>query len=247
MPATPSCSTWSWPGLSWPASGRRCRRHAPCPRVRFQGRLVGRSARSGGSASSTAPSGALDRLAEVLAGSSERREEERLARVLDRIREKIVSELRPRDLAYQILDGLHQLVDYDHSVGLPDLGPGGGRCSASRPRRSSGPRPRAPSSATRSPAAPEQVGALRRGPPPRRRCGARRRTIPCWRRARLPPRRGHPARSASLLCAPLFFGDEFLGLLKIAAWKRRAVRRAATSPWSSASCPPRRCRSATPG
>ena len=39
----------------------------------------------------------------------------RLARVLDRIRGKIVSELRPRDLAYQILDGLHQLVDYDHS------------------------------------------------------------------------------------------------------------------------------------
>ncbi|HVT58829.1 MAG TPA: ATP-binding protein [Thermoanaerobaculia bacterium] len=57
----------------------------------------------------------LERLCRVLAGELGRREEDRLARVLDRIREKIVSELRPRDLAYQILDGLHQLVDYDHS------------------------------------------------------------------------------------------------------------------------------------
>src|SRR4029079_16820149 len=30
---------------------------------------------------------------------------------------------------------------------------------------------------------------------------------------------------ASLLCAPLFFGGEFLGLLKIAAWKRRPFDR----------------------
>jgi signal transduction histidine kinase len=58
---------------------------------------------------------ALGRLCGVLAEELERREEERVTRVLDRIREKIVSELRPRDLAYQILDGLHLLVDYDHS------------------------------------------------------------------------------------------------------------------------------------
>ena len=57
----------------------------------------------------------LERLCGVLAQELARREEERLDRVLDRIREKVVSELRPRDLAYQILDGLHQLVDYDHS------------------------------------------------------------------------------------------------------------------------------------
>ena len=58
---------------------------------------------------------ALERLSGVLAAELARREEDRLTRVLGRIREKIVSELRPRDLAYQILDGLHQLVDYDHS------------------------------------------------------------------------------------------------------------------------------------
>jgi len=54
---------------------------------------------------------ALERLCGVLEEELARRDEERLTRVLDRIREKIVSELRPRDLAYQILDGLHQLVD----------------------------------------------------------------------------------------------------------------------------------------
>lgn len=59
---------------------------------------------------------ALERLCGVLEQELERREEERLARVLDRIREKVASELRPRDLAYQILDGLHQLVEYDHSA-----------------------------------------------------------------------------------------------------------------------------------
>ena len=51
-------------------------------------------------------------------------------------------------------------------------------------------------------------------------CGRR----PVWERARLPPRAPGPA-VASLLCAPLFFDDEFLGLLKIAAWKRRPFDR----------------------
>jgi signal transduction histidine kinase len=60
----------------------------------------------------------LNRLASVLAEDLTRREEERLTRVLDSIKEKVVSELRPRDLAYQILDGLHQLLHYDHSAAL---------------------------------------------------------------------------------------------------------------------------------
>jgi signal transduction histidine kinase len=60
----------------------------------------------------------LSRLASVLALDLTRREEERLTRVLDSIKEKVVSELRPRDLAYQILDGLHQLLHYDHSAAL---------------------------------------------------------------------------------------------------------------------------------
>ncbi len=38
--------------------------------------------------------------------------------MLDSIKEKVVAELRPRDLSYQILDGLYQLVHYDHSAAL---------------------------------------------------------------------------------------------------------------------------------
>lgn len=61
---------------------------------------------------------ALNRLAYVLARDLARREEERHTRVLDSIKEKVVAELRPRDLAYQILDGLYQLVHFDHSAAL---------------------------------------------------------------------------------------------------------------------------------
>jgi signal transduction histidine kinase len=60
----------------------------------------------------------LNRLASVLARDLTRREEERLARILDSIKEKVLAELRPRDLAYQILDGLQQLLHYDHSAAL---------------------------------------------------------------------------------------------------------------------------------
>ncbi|MDQ1352460.1 MAG: Histidine kinase protein [Acidobacteriota bacterium] len=46
------------------------------------------------------------------------RVEEREDRILDRLKEKVVGELRPIDLAYQILDGLRHLVHYDHSSAL---------------------------------------------------------------------------------------------------------------------------------
>lgn len=61
---------------------------------------------------------ALNRLAYVLARDLSRRENERHRRVLDAIKEKVVGELRPRDLAYQILDGLYQLLHFDHSAAL---------------------------------------------------------------------------------------------------------------------------------
>ena len=57
----------------------------------------------------------LNRLARVLAEDLARRDDHRLDKVLDRIRDKVIGELHPRDLAYQILDGLQQLVSYDHS------------------------------------------------------------------------------------------------------------------------------------
>lgn len=60
----------------------------------------------------------LARLGQWLAADLDRRENERLGRVVERIREKVVAELRPRDLAYQILHGLAELVQYDHSATL---------------------------------------------------------------------------------------------------------------------------------
>jgi hypothetical protein len=54
----------------------------------------------------------------VLAKELTIRVEERENRILDRLKEKVVGELRPIDLAYQILDGLRHLVYYDHSSTL---------------------------------------------------------------------------------------------------------------------------------
>ncbi len=48
----------------------------------------------------------------------ERREEHRVVTVLERISAKIVLEIRPNDLFYQILHGLRDLLRYDHSSAL---------------------------------------------------------------------------------------------------------------------------------
>lgn len=58
----------------------------------------------------------LMRIVEILAADLSRREEERETRLLDRVREKLIAELRPRDLAYQVFDALLELVRYDHSA-----------------------------------------------------------------------------------------------------------------------------------
>ena len=131
----------------------------------------------------------LDRLCGVLARELDRREEARLTKVLDRIRGKIVSELRPRDLAYQILDGLHQLVDYDHSSALLTYDPAGGGLphrrredgldqGEERLRGARDPRRRAGRRARRPP----------RHPPARRRRRGCRRRRSALGGAQLPPR-----------------------------------------------------------
>jgi len=60
----------------------------------------------------------LNSLCGLLATELMSREERRVDEVLLRIKEEILRELRPRDLAYQILHGLRELVDYDHSSTL---------------------------------------------------------------------------------------------------------------------------------
>jgi len=164
----------------------------------------------------------LDKLCGVLAQELARREELRLTRVLDRIRGKIVSELRPRDLAYQILDGLHQLVDYDHSSAFLTYDSAGSvfRIDAEKVVWMKG---KSAFVGREIPAAATVVEAINEQP------GIRRLTgdaggDPFWEVLHYHRQQGIPA-PASLLCAPLFFGGEFLGLLKIAAWKRRPFDR----------------------
>lgn len=164
----------------------------------------------------------LDRLCSVLAAELARREEQRLARVLDRIRGKIVSELRPRDLAYQILDGLHQLVDYDHSSAFLTWESGGGvlRIEAEKVVWTKG---KSAFVGHEIPMPAAMVEELERSPGIRRMIG----DVggdPFWDLLTYHRGRGLPV-PASMLCAPLFFGGEFLGLLKIAAWKRRPFDR----------------------
>lgn len=174
-----------------------------------RGRELGQSARR-----------ILDRLAGILGVELARREEVRLARILDRIRGKIVSELRPRDLAYQILDGLHQLVDYDHSSAFLtwDPAPGIFRIEAEKVVWTKG---KSAFVGHEIPVTAEQVEALRRGPILH---GGEGNGDGVW--TVLDYHRGNAIPAvASLLCVPLFFGGEFLGLLKVAAWRRRPFDR----------------------
>jgi signal transduction histidine kinase len=160
----------------------------------------------------------LDRLCNVLAEELARREETRLARVLDRIRGKIVSELRPRDLAYQILDGLHQLVDYDHSSAFLTYDREGSvfRIEAEKMVWTKG---KSAFVGHEIPASAELVEAIALDRGIRRLAGDSGGDS-FWEVLDYHRGVGIPA-PASVLCAPLFFGGEFLGLLKVAAWKRR--------------------------
>ncbi len=60
----------------------------------------------------------LGRLCRKLAHEAALREERRINRVVDQIKDKTVRELRPKDLFYQILHGLRSLTRYDHSSAL---------------------------------------------------------------------------------------------------------------------------------
>ena len=61
---------------------------------------------------------ALGHMARVLSENIARLDRERLSEVRARIDDMILRELPPKDLYYQILDGLHQLTRYDHSAAL---------------------------------------------------------------------------------------------------------------------------------
>jgi len=60
----------------------------------------------------------LSRVCRKVAHEVALREERRINRVVDQIKDKTVRELRPKDLFYQVLHGLRTLTRYDHSSAL---------------------------------------------------------------------------------------------------------------------------------
>jgi two-component system NtrC family sensor kinase len=156
-------------------------------------------------------------LTSMLEAELARREEEHLNRVLDRIKEKVVSELRPKDLAYQILDGLFELLHYDHSAALLtyEEGPGAFRVGAEKiawtKSKSSmiGHEIRMGADVVKSFRGRQEPLVLGAGD---RNLQA---LLDYHRDAGAPP-------TESILVAPLFVEGEFLGLLKIAGTERGA-------------------------
>jgi len=90
-----------------------------CARINRRGRAWGMMVleRSAGGFPEGSPR-ALGHIARVASETIERLDRERLSEVRARIDDMILRELPPKDLYYQILDGLHQLTRYDHSAAL---------------------------------------------------------------------------------------------------------------------------------
>ena len=101
----------------------------------------------------------MSRIAAVLSAAVHRIDRDRLLGVRDRIDRKIMEQIHPKDLFYQILDGIRSLTLYDHSSALLIREEDEPRRCASSPNRSRGRRPRASGSACgfRS---PDDAGAL---------------------------------------------------------------------------------------
>src|SRR5262245_7372969 len=60
----------------------------------------------------------LTRIATMVSGAIHRIDRDRLLGVRDRIDRKIMEQIHPKDLFYQILDGIRSLTQYDHSSAL---------------------------------------------------------------------------------------------------------------------------------
>lgn len=88
-------------------------------RLRRRGRLDGVIAvRSHGAEFHWDAREGLSAIADVASEIGERREVERIREVRARLDCKLMEQLRPKDLFYQILHGLRSLTDYDHSAAL---------------------------------------------------------------------------------------------------------------------------------
>ena len=123
--ATPRDRRWNDAALAQALSEPR----APTPKGLMTASL-GRRGRRWGVLAIARASGAFQRgtghalriLAQELSDELQRIDRERLSEVRARIDGKMMRELPPKDLYYQILDGLHTLTRYDHSLGALDPG-----------------------------------------------------------------------------------------------------------------------------
>jgi signal transduction histidine kinase len=95
-------------------------------RLRRRGRMWGVLAvRSPGSRFNWDHREALSAMATAANDVLDRIDQERIREVRARIDCKIVEQLRPKDVFYQVLHGLHSLTQYDHSASLLIYEPGG--------------------------------------------------------------------------------------------------------------------------
>jgi two-component system, NtrC family, sensor kinase len=167
----------------------------------------------------------LTRLARVLGDDLTRRQEARVSHVLDRIGGKVIAELRPEDLAYQILDGLYQLVHYDHSAALLTYDE---EAQALRVEAEKVVWTKTKSAFVghQLAVAPHLLDALRPPPPlrpfpPEAEDEGGGADLEALFGELLAYHRGHGIPAAtSALYAGLFFDGEFLGLLKLARFRR---------------------------
>ncbi len=167
--------------------------------------------------------GDLAGLVSVLGDELGRREQERVDRVLNRIKDKVAAQLRPRDLAYRILDGLLQLLHYDHSGTLVLHDPAADvlRIEAEKVVWTKG---KSPFIGYSIPAAEEVVQALAEGPtvrifPGASDGGTRELDAVLKRLLGYHRGRGIPEPSSTLLVS-LSLDGELLGLLKLACASR---------------------------
>ena len=162
-----------------------------------------------------------------LSAAIHRIDRDRLLGVRDRIDRKIMEQIHPKDLFYQILDGIRSLTLYDHSSAL-----------LIREEDEASLRVVAEQIAWTK-AKSERIGLRFRLRTTRRRCCSRNRCTasiamatrwqgmdgisrpaglpPCSTTTTMTPPTAKRVREASMLCAPLVTRDSLVGVLKIAA------------------------------
>ncbi len=162
----------------------------------------------------------LGRIAAIASEAIQTMDRERMLGVRDRIDRKIMEQLHPKDLFYQILDGLRSLTSYDHSSALLIRDQGGDSFElvaeqiawTKAKSQRIGLRLGLNDSARLALESGQIHGFDRRGEGWQEWSGKPVAHLAQW----LDYNAGHEERESSMLCAPLVARDELFGLLKVA-------------------------------